>query len=77
MKITRKEVQLFQHIGKTLFIDTPANLEYSDGTPATDQDFRAIVTLRAALSVFQTMGIVQEDVKIELKEPFEEDFKDD
>lgn len=70
MKITRKDVQLFESLGRSNFVDTPANMEYADGTPATDRDFRAIVTLRAALSTFQTMGLVGKDVTLDLVTPY-------
>lgn len=71
MKITRQHVQLFESIGRESFINTPANMEFADGTPATDRDFRAIVTLRSALSVFQNMGLVDPNVTLDLREPFQ------
>jgi len=70
MKITRKEFLLFESIGKNLFIDTPANLEFDDGTIVNDKDFRTLVTLRTALSVFKTMGLVQSDETLDLTEPY-------
>ncbi len=69
MNLTRKDVQLFETVGRTNFIDTPANMEYHDGSPATDKDFRAIMSLRAALTVFQTMGLVDPNLKLELRLP--------
>lgn len=76
MNITRKHVQLFEAIARNSYIDTPANREYSDGTPATDKDFRAIMCMKAALSVFKNMGVVAEDVTLDLKDPFVEDFSE-
>ena len=72
MKLERKHVQLFQEVGRNSFIHTPANMEYNDGTEATDKDFVAIVSLRAALSVFKTMGLVKDEtVTLDLREPFQ------
>lgn len=70
MNITRKDVHLFEVLGKNNIVDTAANMEYADGSPATDRDFRAIMTLRAALSVFQTMGLVDKTVTLDLKTPY-------
>ena len=71
MNITRKEVQLFEVIAKSNFVDTAANMEYADGTPATDRDFRAIMTMRAALSVLQTMGLVDKNITLDLRTPYQ------
>ena len=76
MNLTRKNVQLYESIARQSYIDTPANAEYADGTPATDKDFRAIVQMRAALAVFKQMGIVSSDVSLDTREPFVEDFAD-
>lgn len=70
MNITRADVQLFETLGRNGFIDTPANMEFADGTPATDRDFRAVVTLRAALSVFQKMGLVDPAITLDLVPPY-------
>jgi hypothetical protein len=71
MKITKEHVQLFEAVGRESFINTPANMEFSDGTPATDRDFRAIITLRAALTVLQTIGLVDKTITLDLREPFQ------
>lgn len=71
VKLTRKEVHLFETLGRNAFIDLPANMEFPDGTPATDKDFRAIASLRAALAVFKTMGIVDNEVTLDLREPYQ------
>jgi hypothetical protein len=71
MKIERKHIHLFETLGRNSFIDTPANMEFADGTPATDKDFRVLASLRAALAVFKTMGVVAEDVTIDLREPYQ------
>lgn len=72
VKITRKDIQLFETLGRNGFIDTPANMEFHDGSPATDKDFRFIITLRAALATLQSMGIVEEIVVLELRTPYQE-----
>lgn len=70
MIITRKQLQLFEHLAKHAFIDTPANLQFADDTPLTGPEFRQFVMLRAALSVLKSIGVVTDNaVTIELTEP--------
>jgi hypothetical protein len=70
MIITRKQLQLFEHLAKHAFIDTPANLQFADDTPLTPPEFRQFVMLRAALSVLKSMDAANHEVTIDLVEPF-------
>lgn len=72
MIVTRKQLQLFEHLAKHAFIDTPANLQFADDTPLTGPEFRQFVMLRAALSVLKSMDmdIADSGITLELTEPF-------
>ena len=74
MNLKRKDLQLFELLSKNGYIDTPANLEYSDGSKMAGHEFRCLVNLRAALSTLQSMGIVDPTITLDMNEPFTEDF---
>lgn len=70
MIITRKELMLFELLAKNGFIDTPANLQFADDSPLTGQEFRQFVTLRAALSVLQSINAADPNFTLELTQPY-------
>lgn len=74
MNLNKEDVHLFDRLAKAHYLDDAANYEYPNGKPLESGDFRSICLLKAALSVFKKMGVVEEKVTLDLKEPFVEDF---
>ena len=75
--LTPQTVALFRDLARRNYINTPANLVWDNGRLLTEGDFVGSMQLRAALSVFQSMGLIDKSVCAELNEPFVEDFKDE
>lgn len=75
--LTPKTVALYRDLARRNFINTPANLVWPDCRPLTEGDFVGSMQLKAALSVLQSMGLIDKSVCAELNEPFVEDFKDE
>lgn len=71
MIVTRKQLQLFEHLAKFGFIDTPANLQFADDSPLTGPEFRLYVMLKAALSTLKSMDsdLADQPITLELSEP--------
>jgi hypothetical protein len=68
-----RDVLLFESLARIQFVDTPANMEFTDGSSISGHHAK-VCTLVAALSVFQAMGLIEKDVSFDLHEPFKEDF---
>ncbi len=74
MRLTKDTVVLYRHLARQNYINTPANMVWADGMPIAEADFTAAMQLKAALSVFASLGIIGSDIELELSESFVEIF---
>jgi hypothetical protein len=58
--LTRKDVNLFRHLARLMWIDTACKMTLTDGTPIDDEVHRALCSFRAALAVLQSHGLLKD-----------------
>lgn len=67
--LTRKDVQIFQSLARTRFVDGPAGAELADGTHLDNSTYTAVCFIRAAVSVLIRKGLLPEGTEVPVVEP--------